>query len=523
MKKYIIVLFLIVSCPVFGSFTFRNPVIWADVPDPDVIRVGDYYYMVSTTMHLMPGAPVMRSTDLVHWTTISYLFDKLVDSPKYNMCGGTVYGHGQWATSLKYHNGRFYALFAPNDSPGGDSYIYTTTDPTKKWTLLSRLPHFHDCSLFFDDDRVFVFSGTGRLQELKSDLSGIKKDGVDMVLFNRDSTETGLLEGSRVVKHAGKYYLIMVSWPSDSPRRQVCYRADSIIGPYEKKVILKSTFGGFSYVGQGTIVDDKDGNWYGMIFQDRGGVGRVLTLMPCTWKDGWPMLGDENGNVPEVVTMPGEEGKGEGIVQSDDFKESNLKYCWQWNHNPVDTAWSLKKHKGYLRLETSDIASSIYDAKNTISQRMEGPCCSGAVSIDISNMNIGDRTGLAVFNGKSGLLVVEKNENGLSLSMQTALVNFDDKDKTILSVDKTEKAKVLLNIKKIYLKIDADFRPNKDIATFFYSVDGKQWCPIGESFKMEYDFRRLFMGTRYAIFNYATKSVGGYVDVDYFHYQRFGE
>ena len=168
-----------------GDGTFTNPVLWADVPDPDVIQVGDYFYLVSTTMHLMPGAPVMRSKDLVNWETASYLFDRLADTPNYDMDGCTAYGRGQWATSLRYHNGRYYAYFSPNDKPFR-GYVYTTTDPAKeKWELISRLPHFHDASLLFDDDgRVYVYYGTGQLRELKPDLSDVQPGGVDMKIFD---------------------------------------------------------------------------------------------------------------------------------------------------------------------------------------------------------------------------------------------------------------------------------------------------------------------------------------------------
>ena len=138
----------------------ENPVLWADVPDPDVIRVGDDFYMVSTTMHLMPGCPVMHSKDLVNWRTIGYVFDRLEDTPRYDLEGGTVYGKGQWATSIRYRDGRFYVLFSPNDQPY-KSYIYTTTDPAGKWELLARTDHFHDASLLLDDDgRNYVFYAT---------------------------------------------------------------------------------------------------------------------------------------------------------------------------------------------------------------------------------------------------------------------------------------------------------------------------------------------------------------------------
>ena len=501
--------------------TFKNPVVWADVPDPDVIRVGDYFYMVSTTMHLMPGAPVMRSKDLVNWETVSYLFDELHETSKYDMEGGTVYGRGQWATSIRYHDGKFYALFSPNDVPYR-SFVYTTDDPAKGWTLHSRMKHFHDASLFFDDDgRVYVFYGTGQVTELEPDLSGVKEGGLNITLQVRDEEEKGLLEGSRVIKHDGKYYLLMISWPNGGKRRQLCYRADKIDGRYEKKVILCDNFAGFPYVGQGTIVDDAEGNWYGVIFQDRGGVGRVLTLSPCRWIDGWPMLGDENGRVPEVMEVPVKGGPVIPLVVSDEFDGDKLKMEWQWNHNPVDEAWTLKEHKGFLRLKTNKIVQNLYEARNTLTQRMEGPECSGRIGLDVKGMKDGDRAGFAAFNGHSGILTVEKDGKDLFLVMTEEVVSLTDKEKKVTGVERKECARVKLpRTKNVYLRIDADFRLKRDIAVFYYSLDGEEWTKIGSDFKMRFDFRTLFMGTKFGIFNYATKTGGGYVDVDYFRYEK---
>lgn len=501
--------------------TFTNPVLWADLPDPDVIRVGDYFYMMSTTMHLMPGAPVMRSKDLINWELTGYVFDKLHETPKYDMEDGTVYGRGQWATSLRYHDGKFYVLFSPNDQPFR-SFIYTTEDPMKGWTLHSRMKHFHDSSLFFDDDgRVYVFSGTGELTELNPDLSGVKEGGVSMKLNVRDAEETGLLEGSRVLKHDDKYYLLMISWPNGGKRRQVCYRADKITGPYEKKVILCSDYGGFPYVGQGTIVDDAQGNWYGWIFQDRGAVGRVPTLSPCHWVDGWPMIGDAEGRVPTTMTLPWKADKKIPLVVSDEFSKGKMKLNWQWNHNPIDDAYTLTERKGFLRLKTNKVVKSIYEARNTLTQRMEGPECSGVIAMDVSHMQDGDRAGLSAFNGHSGILEVAREGDALTLSMKAEEVSLDNKDKRVTDVKSEVRGAVDLgDTKTVYLRVDGNFRRGKDIATFYYSLDGKDWKQLGTDFKMRFDFRRFFMGTKFGIFNYATKAAGGYVDVDYFRYSK---
>ncbi|WP_116788278.1 glycoside hydrolase family 43 protein [Flavobacterium psychrotrophum] len=498
---------------------YTNPLIWADVPDLSITRNGDDFFLISTTMHLMPGAPVMKSKDLVHWETASYVFDSLTDNRKYNLEGGTVYGWGQWASSIRYHKGKYYVLFSPNDEPY-KSYIFVTDNPSGKWKLLSRMRHFHDASLFFDDDdRVYIYSGT-HLTELKADLIYVKPGGIDMEIFKKDASETGLLEGNQVVKHNGKYYLLMVSWPQGGIRKQVCYRADTITGPYEKKTILQDTFAGFTYVGQGCIIDDKNGNWYGLVFQDRNGVGRVPLLMPVNWKDGWPMLGDENGHVPASGIIPLKpHDTGKRIVESDNFSASKLNINWQWNHNPINNAWSLAERKGYLRLKTNRIVDNLYAAPNSLTQRMEGPKCSGSIALDISKMKDGDVAGFAAFNGHSAILAVV-NENGKKhLTLSTNRVNFNENSKVIKNVDTDEKARVALSSNVIYLRIDADFNVNRDIATFYYSIDNKNWKPIGTEFKMIFDYTRLFMGAKFAIFNYATKTAGGYVDVDFFEYK----
>lgn len=496
----------------------QNPMLWADVPDPDVIRVGEDFYMVSTTMHLMPGCPVMHSKDLVNWETIGYVFDKLTDTPKYDLADGeTVYGRGQWATSIRYRDGVYYVLFSPNDHPF-KSYIYKSANPAGPWELVTRTDHFHDASLLLDDDgRTFVVYNGGdiKLRELKDDLSGVKESGIDKVIIHPDASETGLHEGSRVVKHNGKYYAFVISWPAGKPRRQLCYRADNIEGPYEKMVVLESQYGGFPYVGQGCIVDDQFGNWWGIIFQDRGGVGRVLTLNPCTWADGWPMLGDENGKVPPTIEKPISNEIAGRVAESDDF-EGGKSIFWEWNHNPVDEAWSLTDRPGHLRLKTSRVVKNLYEAPNTISQRMTGPYSTGIVKMDVSGMLPGDKSGFAAFNGDSGLIEIERKEDGKYLVAKSSSVKIGNPSHNVAGTDDEEYERIPLRNDNIYLKIDTDFTPGRDIATFAYSYDGENWNPIGKDFKMIFDYRRLFMGTRFAIYNYATDCTGGYVDVDSF-------
>jgi len=513
----------------------ENPMLWADVPDPDVIRVGDTFYLVSTTMHLMPGGPIMKSKDLKNWETVGYIFDRLTDSPKYDMQEGTVYGRGQWATSLKYHNGKFWALLAPNEGgPMGDTYIFTAPKAEGPWTIHSRLRHFHDATLFFDDDDTpYVFFGTGEMCQLTSDLKGVV-EGSLRHYFQREEDERGLLEGTRVIKHNGTYYALLIShvYAPGRHRREVCYRTKDLKGTWEKNVILESDFGGFSYLAQGTIVDTEEGDWYGIMFQDRGGVGRVLTLSPVRWIDGWPLLGDENGKVPEKM-RPYRSGQPEThIVENDDFSttpaasssslltlNSSLKKCWQWNHNPIDNAWSLSERPGFLRLKTNRVVENLYLAPNTLTQRMQGPVCSGDICIDISKMKDGDCAGLAAFNGDSGVLTIKKQGKKNILEMSEQKVSLTEREKAVTNVDVKVIETVELKQQKVWLRLDGDFQPgHNDAANFYYSLDGENWTQIGtKNYRMIFDYRRFFMGSKFALFCYATKKAGGYADFDYFH------
>lgn len=523
MRKTAFLLYIITIAMPFMRMEaqYRNPILNADVPDMSVCRAGDYFYMVSTTMHLMPGAPIMRSPDMQHWETISYVFPRMDDGPRYDLQdGSTAYGQGQWASSIRYHNGLFYVWFTANGAPGR-GFIYTATDPAGPWQLLSRPPHHHDGSLFFDDDgRVYLFHGTGQLTELKPDLSDVLPGGTDCRIFERDADEQGLLEGSSVIKHNGKYYLLMISMDWSIPgrlRREVCYRADNITGPYEKRVILETPFESYGGVGQGCIVDGKNGEWYGLIFQDRGGIGRVPCLMPCTWTtDGWPMLGDAEGKIPNDTTQP--YAPLDGICGSDDFDSPDLSLYWQWNHNPIDTAWSLTERPGCLRLKTARVVDNLFVAPNTLTQRMSGPACTGTVCLDVSRMQDGDVAGFSAFNGDSGVLSVVCNGKQMQLVMSEQKSVFNKQTHGIERVDVEVLDTTALQQHRIWLRIKGDFRPGQDWARFYYSTDGKSWTSIGRPVKMVFDYTRMFMGSKFAIFNYATRQTGGYIDVESFEY-----
>lgn len=285
-------------------------------------------------------------------------------------------------------------------------------------------------------------------------------------------------------------------------RTVVIHRADKITGPYEGRLALQDLG-----VAQGGIIETPDGRWFSYLFRDYGSVGRIPYLVPVKWEDGWPVLGVE-GKVPDMLDLPASKGLIPGIVASDEFtrrkKEPVLPLVWQWNHNPGNKFWSITERKGYLRLKTGRVDTSFLLAKNTLTQRTIGPECSGSTSLDVTNMKEGDFAGLALLQKRYGLVGVKNNDGKKTVVMISA-----ESEKPI------EMQSIPLSQNQIYFKAECDFADRKDIAVFFYSLDGKSWTPIGSQLKMTYTLPH-FMGYRFGLFNYATKSAGGFVDFDFF-------
>jgi beta-xylosidase len=515
MSKIFINLFWASAFFLLGTYaplaqTAHNPIIYADVPDISIIRVGKTYYMSSTTMHMSPGVPIMKSTDLVNWKIVSYAYDILDNTDDLNLNNGqSSYGRGSWASSLRYYKGIYYvSTFAGNTSK---TYIYTTHNVEKgPWKALSFKPSLHDHSLFFDDDgKVYMVYGSGRimLAQLKDDLSGLKSDTKPQVLIENASLPAGPnlglpAEGSQIFKIKGKYYLFNISWPRGGMRSVIIHRADNITGPYEGRLALQD-----KGVAQGGLINTLNGEWFAYLFRDFGSVGRVPYLVPVKWEDGWPVLG-VNHHAPDTVALPANKSLMPGIVSSDEFYrksgERTLPLVWQWNHNPVNQLWSVKQRDGYLRLTTGRLDITLVTARNTLTQRTFGPECSAVTAIDVSGLKDGDHAGLALLQQKFGWVGV-KVENGnkiiVMVNTQGAL--------------QTESAGIPLTQNRVYFKVACDFKDKTDKAYFYYSLDGKNWISIGGALQMAYTIPH-FMGYRFGLFNYATKTAGGYADFDYF-------
>ena len=429
----------------------------------------------------------MKSKDLVSWEICNYVYDTYADGDKQTLKNGeNDYSHGQWAASLRYHDGNFYVFFGSYGT--GKSYIYKTSDiENGTWTRSEINGMYHDASILFDDDGrnylVYGAGGTAKIKEFNSDMTGFKKDGVEQTLFS-----TGLDnlagEGWHIQKINGYYYIFVIAWPSNSKRIELCYRSKELLGTYEGKTILNSGLGTYgSGVAQGGIVDTPDGKWYGLLFQDHGSVGRIPVLVPVTWENNWPMMG-VNGEVPLTLEIDSDYA-GTQLTKDDDFTYSSNKLDleWQWNHNPDNTAWSVTERPGYLRLKNNTLATNLLDAKNTLTQRAEGPSCSSVIKLDTSGMKAGDYAGLSAFQFKYGNVGVYVSDDGTKKIYMANNGGYSDSatvgDSYNNIIEQTN-----LSGNEIYLKVDFLFNTvdstgnssyNIDKANFYYSYNGADW------------------------------------------------
>lgn len=507
-----------------GNGTFTNPLFFDEFSDPDLIRVGNDFYLTGTTMHSMPGLPVLHSRDLVNWTFEGYALDRLDLGPSFRLEGEkNEYGRGIWAPCFRYHNGTFYIFSNVN---GQTTQLFTAKSAKGPWTRTPMKKSLHDLSVLFDDDgKTYVVWGYRgiRVAELTPDLTDLVS-GTERELI---SPSAGMGEGLHLYKINGKYFLTS-AWFMDEMRMPVA-RADRITGPWEvnQNVSRGEDFGlGVGYrvgsrqapfkiqppdasqagrcaIHQGGLVETPSGEWWGFSMMDANSIGRLTALSPVTWSDGWPYFGltGNLGRSPRTWVKPKTgvtEKPHAPYRRSDDFSSPQLQPVWQWNHVPVDDKWSLTERPGYLRLHTL-AAQDLWHAKNTLTQRAMGPRSVVTAALDTSGMKVGDVAGLALFNRPYAWVGVEKGSDG------TKLLQFDEQ------TGQTVRAPFLSA--KIWLRADCDFITNK--AALRYSLDGKTFVDIGPPVIMAFGLI-TFQGVRYSLFAYHAGAEGrtGYADFD---------
>lgn len=509
---------------------YQNPIIKMDYPDIDVIRVRDTYYMISTTMHFMPGCEILRSYDLANWEIAGHVYETLDNTPAQQLTENqNIYGQGMWAPSFRYHKGMFYICFSANDTQ--KTYLYKSKKIEGPWHKQYIDGFYHDCSLLFDDDeRVYIVYGNNKihLTELEPDLSGPKKGGINRIIVEDKGNHTLGYEGSHIYKINGRYYVFFIhSLPDKWFRTEACFSSDSLEGEFTGGDVLQDDMEyRNSGVAQGGIIDTPNGDWYGILFQDRGAVGRCPVLIPVHWQENQPIFG-ENGKIPHNITVQSTKPdySYEPLFSSDDFRyepdetgKIHLKKVWQWNHNPNNEYWSVTERPGALRLHSGKICQGLLQSYNTLTQRTMEPSSAAWVTVDGALLKNGDFTGICAFQGCYGAIALSKENNKYFLTMFGKPAKNDSLQGDFASEEAyVEYEKIPLNSSVITLKATVDYRNAKDEAAFFYRKNEK-WLPLGISHKLYFKLDH-FTGCRFGLFYFSTKEKDGIADFMNFHYE----
>ncbi|HEY6914786.1 MAG TPA: glycoside hydrolase 43 family protein, partial [Paludibacter sp.] len=434
----------------------------------------------------------------VNWEYCSNPLEKIESTDCYNLDGCNRYSHGQWASSLKYKNGTFYLHFNTLDE---GSYLLTATNPAGPWTKKKLSSSFYDAGHFLDDDgKTYIVSGINNLHitQLDSNFNVVKDQAITYGTIQSGLDNSGT-EGSHLYKINGYYYIYATT--GGYYATQVAYRSSSVFGPYDEKEVFNS-----DRIHQGALIQTQTGEWWTMLFADKGAYGRLPSLQPVTWTDNWPIVGVsgksvttyQKPNVGKVYPMT-------SLPTNDNFRNYKLSPQWEWNHNPDNSKWSFVKRPGYLRLYTANVTDSVQKAKNTLTQRILGFPANqnlsyGTVKLHINNMAEGDVAGLCVFQDPYALIGVKVIGGQKKIFMLNAGT-------------KTQVTGITLTDSVVYFRAIANYSTSK--ADFYFSTDNITYTQVGTSLDMKYNLS-VFVGNRFCLFNYATSAIGGYVDVDWF-------
>lgn len=485
-----------------GNGTYINPVLNADYSDPDVIRVGEKYYMVCSEFHFM-GMTIQESDDMVNWRIAGRVYDRL-DFPAYDANGR--YAGGSWAPSLRYHDGRFRIYFC---TPHEGLFMTSASAPGGPWDpllLVKAVEKWEDPCPFWDEDGQAYLGhslyGAGPIivHRMSPDGTRLLDEGVTVY--------TGpVAEGTKIHKWDGWYYM---SIPEGGVERgwQTVLRSRSLYGPYEKKVVLERGSTPVNGPHQGALVDTPSGEWWFYHFQAAGAIGRVMHLQPVRWQEGWPLIGvdiDRNGIGEPVyvwskpltggsfpVTLP---------ATSDEFSEVSPGLQWQWNHNPDDAHWSMTAKKGWLLLHAL-MSDNLKNARNTLTQKVMGYTGEAVALLDGSGMAEGQKAGLCNF---SSLF----HSAGMQCRGGAYYLFFEG--------DGEPRVEITVKKPLVYLKLELNLLTLQN--RFYYSTDNRNFLPLGSPFRPLWGH---WKGTRIGLFSYNPGGAGGTAAFDFFRYTHDG-
>jgi len=530
-----------------GDGTFRNPILPADYSDPDAIRVGRDYYLISSTFHLAPGMVVLHSLDLVNWSTIGYAVPDLrAIGPELNWDRMNRYNYGIYAGSIRHHAGKFWVYFTAYWGEG--FFVSTAHDPAGPWEVSQlvdgkgqplRVMKWDDPCPFWDDDgraylaaskvggawypHLFQMSPDGTCL-LDADVDAMNREGPQStgegtVIYRNDTSEA-----NKIYK-IGDYYYLFHNEVVDGTRIGMMKRARHLFGThsdgscgepgnpgaYEVRPILRGRGPDDREPNQGALVQAESGLWYFLTHEGKGGYpdGRPLSVLPVTWIDDWPIpgIGSDRDGIGGLVTgaaMPAT-GHPRKIPQgSDDFDEPKLSAPWQWNYQPRDGFWSLTERPGHLRLRACRPLDpgDFFKAANTVSQRTFGAEWMVLTThMDLAGMSRGQCAGLVHFNGG-----VDHARLSVVCHGDTRALVYQDGQTVVRGVDLEPSQQTIW----LRSRVDRDAK-----TTFEFSLDGDRFTALGPAYLLKWgNYRGDYVG----LYTYNDLADRGYVDIDWFRY-----
>ncbi len=485
-----------------GNGKYQNPIINADYSDPDVVRVGNDYYMTSSSFANLPALQILHSNDLVNWTLVGAVADKYPDEA----FDGVSHGNGVWAPAIRYHNGKYYVMYG---DPDRGIYVADATDPTGPWSPL-RLIYpavgvIDPCPFWDEDGRAYIAHGyAGSRAGVKSILGMIEMTpdatgviGVDRVIYD-GHLENETIEGAKMYKRGPWYYIfspaggVATGW-------QVVMRSKNPWGPYEQRNVMEQGDTDINGPHQGAWVDTPDGKEHWFIhFQDKGPYGRVINLEPMEWKeDGWPVIGvDKDGDgrgIPVRTYKKPNVGKTYAVAtpqDSDEFDSTTLGYQWQWNGNPQPLWYFCDAENSVLRLfshHTPD-AKNLYDMPNVLMQKFPNENFTATAKVSFhprvkdGKTMVGEKGGLAIMGYNFATLALESREDGVYL-VQTDCVGAnkgkEEVETAAVKLDSNGPVWLQAVVKMTGAKKPKAKPDYKCTVTFRYSLDGKKFTDFG--------------------------------------------
>lgn len=502
--------------PDLENGTYKNPVLFADYSDPDVIRVGDDFYMVASSFNVMPGIPVLHSKDLVNWTIINHVYDRL----PFEKFDDPSHGNGSWAPSIRYHDGTFYVYFC---TPHEGLFVATTDDPASDWTLhqMADVALWEDPSPLWDDDgnAYLVRSKMGGnvlyLHEMSPDGKELLTNGTK--IYQDKSQPT--IEGPKFKKRNGYYYILAPA--GGVPQGwQTVLRSKDVYGPYEAKNVLHQGNTDVNGPHQGGLVGLESGEWWFLHFQSRPPWGRVVHLQPARWENDWPLMGvDQNddgiGEPVQTYEKPdvGETHPVEVPQTTDEFNSDTLGLQWQWHANPKDD-WYELDGDGTLQLnavQTLSQRGNMWHVPNLLLQKFPAPSFQVTTKMTFDGDLTGDKSGLVVMGESWGYVGLTQTDDGLEVGMfEGERDDFRDLTQAI------ETAPADSNT--IYLRVSVN---NSGIAHFSYSPDNEDFTMLGKEFKAQ---EGVWIGAKVGLFSVnpnINKSEGS-ATFDWFRFSSYG-